>query len=159
MSVSSDNSETAPLVEDPEIGDGLGRLLLTFLVATVLVFGVTLFVRDMSTAMVALIAAGVCCVAAVAGHFLSIYPKGDVFRLARLYQSMAIRIGIPVLFLFLCRALFTEQFDRGMVYFVLLFYLVGVLTEVLVQVRRLKVLQASIKQGMPRPSKGDSQAG
>lgn len=159
MNAESGKPETSTTVPDEPVSAGLGRLLLVFLVATVLVFAVSIVVWDLTTALVALLSAAVCMVAAVAGHFCSIFPRGDVFRLARLYQSMTVRIALPVLLLFVCKNSFPDVFSRGMVYFVFLFYLVGLLTEVTVQAKRLKVLKSSAEPVLGSTASGESQAG
>lgn len=159
MNSETGNLEVAKTVPADEHAGGLSRLLLIFLVSTVVVFVVTLLVWGMPTAWVALMSAGVCCLAAIAGHFLSIFPRGEVYRVARLYQSMAVRIGPPVLYLFVCKNSFQELFSRGMVYFVFLFYLVGLLTEVMVQANRFKVLKSSAGSVLGHPTNGESQTG
>ncbi len=146
--------------QPPEaVAGGLIRLALVFIPLTVLVFLGSMAIWDMTTAWVALLSSAICFLGATLGHLCSIFPRGDVFRLARLYQSMAVRIALPVILLFACKKLYPELFSRGMVYFVFLFYVVGLLMEVIGQASKLKVLTSGSESVLNSASKGESQAG
>ncbi len=147
-----------PIPNDPpsETAAGLGVLLLVFgglLVPVVIgaaVFGST------ATAMVALLSGVVCGLAAVAAFFLGIFPRGEFFRLTRLYTASAVRIAVPVAYLLVCKMAFPDLFGQGMVYFVVLFYLVGLLTDLALQLRRNRQLHLRNEGLLGHPAKGDS---
>ncbi len=132
------------------------RLLGVFAVTTAVVALSVSIVWDASTGLAALIASVICCVAAVAATYLSVYPAGDHFRLIRLYTASAARIALPVILLFICRAVLPELFAQGMVYFVVLFYLVGLLTDLKLQLRRIKQLYPQAPGVLGQPANGDS---
>lgn len=112
-------------------------------------------------ALVGLLSGAVCLIAAIAAHYLSQVPRGDVFILARLYMSSGVRIGLPVVLLVVCKMGYPELFNRGMVYFVILFYLVGLSNDLMTQVARLNQLKAASAEGGPEsnlanPASGNS---
>ncbi|MCP4082860.1 MAG: hypothetical protein GY819_07175, partial [Planctomycetaceae bacterium] len=94
-----------------------------------------------------LIAAGLsfafCALGAIIAHFFSIYPRGDAFLVSRLYLSMAARVGLPLALLVVCKTNFEALLVQGMVYFVILFYLVGLLTELKTRMRTLGIGQGA----------------
>lgn len=147
-----------PIPNDPppEIGAGLAQLGLVFGIATAVIGCGAALIWDTSTALVAVVSGIVCLLAAIAAFFLGIYPRGEFFRLTRLYTASAIRIAIPVVYLFVCKTFFPDQFGQGMVYFVVLFYLVGLLTDLVLQLRRNRQLYAQKSGTLGQPANGDS---
>lgn len=134
---------------DRALAGSLLRLLGVYVGTALLVVGGTAALAGSPTVLAALFSALVCGISAVAAHFLGVWPAGEIFRLMRLYLATAVRIGIPVIFLLICRALLPELLDQGMVYFVVLFYLVGLLTDLALQLRRIKRLEST-----PAPDAG-----
>lgn len=115
------------------------RLLLIFGIVTVLTVALAWQFSGQSVAIVALLSAAVCFAGSLAGHFLAIYPRGNVYVAARLYASMGARMGFPFLLLFVCKLNFEKLFSQGMVYFVVLFYLVGLLVDLTIRMRALRM--------------------
>ena len=152
MNTGSDNPESAPLGATSMVW----RLLLVFFVATALVVALASLLWDPATGLAALVASLICCLAAVAATYLSVYPQGDHFRLIRLYTASAVRIALPVILLFICRAILPELFAKGMVYFVVLFYLVGLLTDLMLQLKRIKQLYPGTPGVFGQTANGDS---
>lgn len=152
MTTDSQNPQATPLGAT----DMIWRLLIVFFVSTALVVAVVSLVWDPATGLAALVAAIICCLAAVAATWLSIYPRGDHFRLIRLYTGSAARIALPVILLFICKWVMPELFDQGMVYFVVLFYLVGLLTDLMLQLKRIKQIYPDSPGVLGQTANGDS---
>ncbi|MGI9518013.1 MAG: hypothetical protein ACR2NP_13250 [Pirellulaceae bacterium] len=152
MTTDSQNPQTTPLGAI----DMIWRLLIVFFVSAALVVAVASLVWDRATGLAALVAAIICCLAAVAATCLSIYPRGDHFRLIRLYTASAARLALPVILLFVCKAIMPELFAQGMVYFVVLFYLVGLLTDLMLQLRRIKQIYPDSPGVLGQTANGDS---
>ena len=68
----------SPNPHDKTLGatDMVWRLLMVFAIATVVVVLIASVVWDTSTGLAALVASIICCGAAVAATYLSIYPQG-----------------------------------------------------------------------------------
>ena len=140
MNDANANPKEHPAETAAESTAGLGQLLLIYGATVLLAVAAAALIWDTSTALVGLLSGLVCGVAAIAAFLLGIFPRGEFFRLTRLYTASAVRIAIPVLYLFIARTAFPDLFDQGMVYFVVLFYLVGLLTDLVLQLRRNKLL-------------------
>lgn len=80
----------------------------------------------------------VCVISSLAAHVFGEYPKGDENFMARLAGSMGVRTGPPFLAVILVKALPSLTFKPGFVLLIVLFYLVGLLVDVFLTVRRLK---------------------
>ncbi len=81
----------------------------------------------------------VCVLGALLGHVLSEYPKGNEFILTRLLASMFVRAGLPLAAVVFVKLFLNSIFDPGFVYLVVLFYLVGLISEAVLSVARLKL--------------------
>ena len=136
------------------IRSGLRALLLIFAVTTLVVTGLSAILGPGLTWVAALVSAVVCFAAAVGGYFLGFYPSGNVYLVARMYGSMAARVGAPVVLLVVCQSLFPDLFGQGMVYFVVLFYVVGMLADVAIRMRCIRATVAGVPaSGSTQPMK------
>lgn len=79
----------------------------------------------------------VCLVASVLAHIAGEFPKGDALFMARLALSMAVRSGIPFLFVLIVKLTEMVPFGNGFVVYIVTFYLLGLFVDVLLTVRRL----------------------
>ena len=116
---------------------GLGGLLAVFALVGIVAIAMAGWWGGGGWALSACLSAVACLAGAILGHIFSVYPRGDAYLVSRLYLSMMMRAGIPLALLFVCRTRFESLFDQGMVYFVILFYLVGLLTELKVRMQML----------------------
>ncbi len=80
----------------------------------------------------------VCVISSLFAHVLGEYPKHPDLFAARLAGSMAARTGPPFLAVILVKAIPSLTFKSGFVFLIVLFYLVGLLVDVKLQVGRLK---------------------
>jgi hypothetical protein len=77
---------------------------------------------------------------AIGGYWFGVFPRGDLFIASRLLASMLVRAGIPLVVIAICKFRFPELMEGGMVWFVVLFYLVGLLADaILLGVRSREV--------------------
>jgi len=137
------------------------KISLMFLAVALPVFVIVYVAWGIETACVALAAALSCGLGAVLAHVCSELPRGDMLIMVRLMSSSMVRVGVPLILLLVAKLAFTELFDRGMVYFVILFYVVGLLTDVKLQMKRYKPVNSVpgspvSKQVMSSPAGGDS---
>jgi hypothetical protein len=121
------------------------RLVIVFAIVAIPVIGLSWTLGGGELAFAATLSALACFTGAVSGHFLAIYPRGNAYLLARLYASMAARLGFPFVLLFVCKVRFENLFSQGMVYFVILFYLVGLLVDLTIRMRSLRANRESGK--------------
>ena len=133
------------LVSQPGISHGLLPLLLVFAVVGALAIGLAAYLGGGQMALAAGLSFVACLAGAWLGHVFFIYPRGDHFLVSRMYLSMAARAGIPLLLLMVCKISLEPLFSRGMVYFVILFYLVGLLTDLKIRMRMLGMGQGAKK--------------
>ena len=135
----------------------LKSLLVIFVAVFVSVIGLVAVFGNGTMVLAASLSAVVCLAGAVGGHFLAIYPRGEVYMATRLYASMAARMGLPFLLLFVCKVRFTDLFSQGMVYFVILFYLVGLVVDLTIRMRLLREAGSQAKpSAMASTAKLDS---
>ncbi len=142
MNSAKPESATRDLLE-VGVWSGIRNLTICFAIVSALVIGLAAVFGNGSVVLAALLSAVVCFMGAVAGHFLAAYPRGDVYLAARLYASMAARMGLPFVLLFICKVRFDELFSQGMVYFVILFYLVGMIVDLTIRMRLLRTAQST----------------
>ncbi len=121
-----------------EVG-ALAILLMVLGITGLATLGSVLIWGTSGMFLTASIALASCAVGAVLAHYFTIYPRGDAFLVSRLYLSMAARAGLPLAVLVICKMNFETLLDEGMVYFVILFYLVGLLTELKIRMRTLGI--------------------
>jgi hypothetical protein len=140
----------------PTLGQRLLRIGVIFGLVAAAICGLAGAVWGMPTALVAAVTAVVCGAGALLGHLCSELPRGDLFIMLRLATSSLVRVGLPLILLLVTRALFPEHFGRGMVYFVILFYVVGLLIDLKLQIRKFRPVSASSRQALGTPAAGDS---
>lgn len=136
-----------PLMNDSETDSAKQEEVLSIrqffgvLFVPVLVCLVTILVSWLAggtvMAGVAGIAAIACLAGVVAGHVLSVIPRGELFFSLRLMLSSTVRVALPLLTLLVCKITCPQLLERGMAYFVILFYLVGLSSELITRVQRL----------------------
>jgi len=122
----------------PEKGS-LVKLLAVLLAVGFVTLGSVLIWGTSGMLLAASIALASCLLGSVLAHFFGIYPRGEAFIVSRLYLSMAARAGLPLAVLVICKMNFETLLTEGMVYFVILFYLVGLLTELKIRMRSLGI--------------------
>lgn len=149
-------NEMKPVELNAALKTRLIRISLVFVAVSIAAFLVTWFAWGQETAWVALASAAACGLGALLAHVCSELPRGDLFIMVRLMSSSMVRVGIPLLVLLVVKFQLPELFDRGMVYFVILFYVVGLLTDLKMQIGRFKPDTASSNQ-MLSATGGDSQ--
>lgn len=142
------NTES-PSQQASEMG-ALVTLLVILLLVGLVTLGSVLIWGTSGMLLAASLALASCLVGAVLAHFFGIYPRGDAFLVSRLYLSMAARTGLPLAVLMVCKMNFETLLAEGMVYFVILFYLVGLLTELKIRMRTLGI-GSSAKNGSTVP--------
>jgi hypothetical protein len=99
------------------------------------VIGVLLFQTSLTSVLVALIA---CLAATLLAHVAGEYPRGDVYFAARLAIQLVVRAGIPFV-VAVCGLYFVKPpLETNLVFYMILFYLVGLLTDVPLNLARLK---------------------
>ncbi len=79
-----------------------------------------------------------CVAGAMASHVLNEFPKGDEFMMTRLMTSMFVRAGLPLIAVVLAKMVFESAFSEGFVYLVVLFYLVGLISDSVLSTIRLR---------------------
>ncbi len=134
--------QTTTATEGLALKSGLLRLLAVYAALTLVVVGMCISMGQSMSATAALLASVVCWLGASAAHLLGIYPRGEVFLTTRLYASSAVRIALPVLLLLVVKLRFPSLMSGGMVYYVILFYLAGLVTDVASQFQRLRALHS-----------------
>ena len=120
-----------------DIGFRLAVLAIIILgvgvVATML--GMALFHTDLKTAAIALIA---CLVSALFAHVAGEYPKGDELITARMTLQMVVRSVLPFA-VAVWGIYFSEPpLEKSLVFYMILFYLVGLVAEVQLSLARLR---------------------
>lgn len=111
-------------------------LICCALLITMLVPLVVLIVMEKS--LVALMLAfAVCFLTAVLAHVFSEIPPGDEFLLARFGLSSLVRTGPPMVLVFIVKKVSEPTFEGGLIYYIVLFYLVGLSVDVVLNYWRL----------------------
>ena len=130
----------------------LTRICLVFAAVALLVSGMVWSVWGLEAALVALVSAIACGTGAVLAHICSELPRGDMFIMIRLMSSSMVRVGVPLILLVVAKLAFPEHFARGMVYFVILFYVVGLLTDLQLQIKRFKTASSPSQTALAKPA-------
>ena len=95
-------------------------------------------VARLETAVLALI---VCVISSQLAHIVGEYPRGDDYFMARLAASISVRTGIPLLAVVFVKLSSGIPFEPAFVFFIILFYLVGLIVDVALHVLRLKPVE------------------
>lgn len=116
-----------------------GRMFYLFgvmLVAGAIVIGIGwgLFSASLQNGLTAWI---VCTVSASVAHIFSEYPQGDEYFGARLAAQMVIRTMVPFSVAIWGVKFASPPLETSLVFYILAFYLVGVMTDVQLQVQHL----------------------
>ncbi len=85
----------------------------------------------------AVLAFGVCLVSSLLAHIAGEYPQGDGFLALRMALSMLVRTVPPFLACLIVKLSPAIAFETGFVFFVLLFYLIGLIIDVALHTARL----------------------
>lgn len=86
----------------------------------------------------AILAPVVCVISSLVAHVVGEYPKGDDYFAARLAGSLMARTAMPFLLVVIVKLTPGLPFERAFVLFIILFYLVGLIADVSMQVSRMK---------------------
>jgi hypothetical protein len=120
---------------------GLRNRLLILAIGLLLFGAATILVADRLfdvNLMMAILALSVCVISSLLAHIVGEYPKGDDYFAARLAGSMAARTAPPFLLVIIAKLRPEIPFESGFVFFIILFYLVGLIADVGMHVVRLK---------------------
>ncbi len=79
-----------------------------------------------------------CLLAAILGQVLGEYPTGEMFIVSRLLSSSVVRVGVPIAMLTYLKLTESPWLELGMAYFVVLFYFVGLLTDLCLHLKRYR---------------------
>lgn len=109
---------------------GVEVLLLVLVLAAVSLFSI-----DTKLAMLAW---GVCCVATIASHLFSWFPKGDEFLLARLAGGMICRTSLPLGFAIWGLKFNEPRIEASIVLILVLVYMSGLAADSWINLRRSK---------------------
>ena len=135
-------TDSAEQVEGLSARQFFGVLLVPVLVCLVTIL-IALLASGPEMAVVAGIAAIACLAGVIAGHVLSVIPRGELFFSLRLMLSSTVRVALPLLTLLVCKITYPQLLERGMAYFVILFYLVGLTSELITRVQRNGAMQTA----------------
>ena len=120
-------------------GIGSRLALLAIIVAGVGVVaalvGTLLFQADWKTAAIALAA---CLVSTLLAHVAGEYPKGDELIMARMAVQMVVRSALPFLVAVWGIYFVDPPFEKSLVFYMILFYLVGLVVDVQLSLARIK---------------------
>lgn len=95
-------------------------------------------VVELEAAVLALI---VCVISSQLAHIVGEYPSGDDYFMARLAASISVRTGIPLFAVVFVKLSPKIPFEPAFVFFIVLFYLVGLFVDVALHVLRLKPVE------------------
>lgn len=143
------NSQSPSLVETATVNSpskvspkSLGLLkrlmILTvvhLLVGSVAILGAVQF--EFVSFSMAMMAFGVCVISSLVAHLTGEYPTGEDYFMTRLVLSMMARSGLPFLAVIVVKTSARFEFSPGFVFLVILFYVVGLFVDILMQVARL----------------------
>ena len=117
------------------LGPRLVLLAIVVLGSTVIasVVGVLLFSTGFKTLLVALAA---CLVSSLLAHVAGEYPKGDELVMARMAVQMVVRGALPFLVAVWGIYFVDPPFEKSLVFYMILFYLVGMVADVQLSLAR-----------------------
>ena len=120
-------------------GIGYRLVVLAIVVAGVGVVaglvGTSFFQADWKTAAIALAA---CLVSTLLAHVAGEYPEGDELIMARMAVQMVVRSALPFLVAVWGIYFADPPFEKSLVFYMILFYLVGLVVDVQLSLARLK---------------------
>lgn len=122
---------SAPLLQTTRIpvASDLLKVAAVFAVALGMVVAGLAVAGRMDSLVAVIVAWAATFAGAVGGYWLGIFPRGDLFIASRLMASMLVRAGIPLFAVAIGKFRFPEWIEGGMVWFIVLFYLVGLLAD------------------------------
>ena len=103
--------------------------------------GTLLFQTDLKTAAIAVAA---CLVSALLAHVAGEFPKGDELVMARIAMQMVVRTALPFLVAVWGINFANPPFEKSLVFYMILFYLVGLVVEVQLSLARVKTESESL---------------
>ena len=116
-------------------------LVAALLLAGLIVFGIGVWLLGGSVA-VCLIAWAICTVSAIAAHIGSEFPRGEYNFAARLAIQMLVRTIPPFALAIWGTKFANPPLETSLVFYILAFYLTGLMTDIQLQLGRLKVQQS-----------------
>jgi hypothetical protein len=102
--------------------------------------GTLLFQADLKTSAIAWVA---CLLSALAAHVAGEFPKGDELIMARMAMQMAVRSAPPFLVAVWGIYFVEPPLEKSLVFYMILFYLVGLVADVQLSLARLKQVESS----------------
>ena len=78
-----------------------------------------------------------CLFSTIAAHICGEYPQGDDFVAIRSVVSSAVRTGIPLVAIFASINIVEPPLDKSVVFYMILFYLVGLVIDMQLNLARL----------------------
>lgn len=117
-------------------------IVVAVIAAVVVLIGTLLFQADLKSGLVALVA---CLLSALLAHVAGVYPEGDELMMARMAVQMVVRSAIPFLVAVWGIYFADPPFEKSLVFYMILFYLVGLVVDVQLSLARLKV--EGVEQG------------
>ena len=116
-------------------------LLMLVVAAVVLAISVGLFQANLQTGLIALAA---CFISALGAHVCGEYPKGDVYIMARMALQMVVRTALPFVVSIWGLYFAEPPLEKSLVFYMILFYLVGLVADVQMSLARLKAETQSV---------------
>lgn len=110
-------------------------IIILALAAVVILVGVMLFKTSTHTAVLALVT---CLVSALLAHVAGEYPKGDIYIMARMALQMAVRTALPFAVAVWGLNFAEPPLEKSLVFYMILFYMVGLVADVQLSLGRLK---------------------
>lgn len=107
-----------------------------YLVVGAVAIALSLSLQSVSLPL-AFLAWAVCVISSLVAHVVGEYPSGDDYFMARLARSMVARSGPPFLVVIISKLSPVLPFESGFVLLIVLFYLVGLIADVALQVLRI----------------------
>jgi len=125
-------------------------LLSLILVGSVAVVGsVAMVIGNWSSVPVILLAGSVCLAAALIAQVLGEFPRGDFFIFTRLACATAMRLSLPLVLLFALKLNDSPLLSKGLVWYVVAFYLIGLLTDTILHARRVRASERVSQSAEP----------
>ena len=100
--------------------------------------GVTAMTLFGSSLYLPLMAFGACFISALLAHVFSEYPQGHVYFAARMALQLTVRTILPLALCVWGLYIATPALDKSLVFFAIIFYLVGLVADVQLTLARLR---------------------
>lgn len=110
-------------------------IIVSVVAIVVILVGALLFQADLKCGLVALVA---CLLSTLLAHVAGVYPKGDELIMARMAVQMVVRSALPFLVAVWGIYFADPPFEKSLVFYMILFYLVGLVADVQLSLARLK---------------------